>query len=76
MLPLVLTLAPISFLLAVAASFVVLRLSRRLGALDTEPIAGQIKAQRRAIPNTGGIAIAIGIFVPMIAALAAVSAHA
>ncbi len=45
------------------------RLGRRVGALDTEPIAGQVKMDRRAIPNTGGVAIFLGVALPMIAAL-------
>ena len=46
------------------------RLGRRVGALDTEPIAGQVKMDRRAIPNTGGIAIFLGVSLPMLLGLA------
>lgn len=76
MLALVFTLIPVSFVLSACATLVVLRLSRRLGAIDTEPIAGQVKAERRAIPNTGGIGIAIGVLGPLVLALATLSMHA
>jgi len=57
-----------SFAISLPATWIILRLSRRVGAVDSAPIEGQIKADTRAIPNTGGIAIALGILLPMIAA--------
>lgn len=57
-------------MIAMPATWVVLRLSRRAGAFDSAPIEGQVKAAHRPIPNTGGIAIALGVLIPMtIAAL-------
>lgn len=76
MIPVVLALIPIAFVLALAGTWIVLRLSRRVGAFDTEAIAGQVKAERRAIPNTGGIGITLGVLLPMLVGLAALSAHA
>lgn len=70
MLPAVLALGAIALVLSVAACGAVLALSRRLGAMDTEPIPGQTKAARRAIPNTGGIGITLAILLPLGAALA------
>ncbi|MDX2149019.1 MAG: MraY family glycosyltransferase [Planctomycetota bacterium] len=48
-------------------------LGRRVGALDSAGVPGQIKAPRRAIPNTGGVAIFLGIALPMLAALVLVN---
>ena len=69
---LVLALVAVGFVVALPAAWTALRLGRRLGALDTEPIEGQTKLQRRAIPNTGGVAIFLGVALPILAALAAV----
>lgn len=72
MIPQVLALVPVAFVLACAATWVVLRVSRQLGAVDTAPMPGQIKAERRAVPNTGGIGVFVGIALPLAAALASV----
>lgn len=61
----ILMVAVVSFLIALPATWMVLRLSRRAGAFDSAPIEGQIKASHRRIPNTGGIAIAMGVLLPM-----------
>lgn len=66
---LVLILVGVSFLIAWPACGIVRRLSLRAGALDTEPVAGQIKAARRPVPNTGGIGIALAVFGPLAAGL-------
>ncbi len=58
----------VGLLISLPATWVVLRVSRRAGAFDSAPIAGQVKAAARRIPNTGGIAIALGILVPMLSA--------
>ncbi len=68
----VLLLALLAFAIACPATWAIIRLSRRLGALDTEPIPGQQKMTRRAIPNTGGIAIVLGFALPMVLGVAAV----
>ncbi len=43
---------------------------RRLGALDSAGVAGQVKEARRPVPNTGGVGIFWGVFGPMAAGLA------
>ena len=40
--------------------------------VDSKPIVGQVKAETRSIPNTGGIAIAMGILLPMISIVGAI----
>lgn len=72
MIPLVLSLILLAGTLTAATTWIVLRLSRRFGAFDTAPIPGQIKAERRAVPNTGGIGIFAGIALPLLAALIAI----
>jgi UDP-GlcNAc:undecaprenyl-phosphate GlcNAc-1-phosphate transferase len=72
----VLSLTLVAFATSAGATALVLRISRRVGVIDSAPIAGQIKTQRRPIPNTGGIGIATGILVPMIVGLVLISAHA
>lgn len=69
---LVLALIPTAFVLAGTATWVVLRVSRRVGAMDSAPMPGQVKAERRAVPNTGGIGIFVGVALPLAAALASV----
>ncbi len=66
---LILILIPLALMIALPATWIIVRLSHRLGALDSAPIEGQIKADTRSIPNTGGIGIALGILIPMIGAM-------
>lgn len=68
---LVLILVPVSFLIAWPACGLVRAWSLRAGALDTEAMPGQVKAARRAVPNTGGVGIALAIFLPLIVGLIA-----
>lgn len=68
---LVLILVAVSFLIAWPACGLVRWLSVRAGALDTEPVPGQVKEARRAVPNTGGIGIAAAVFGPLAAGLVA-----
>jgi len=68
---LVLTLGASSFLISLVGTAAMIRIGRALGALDTAPIEGQVKESPRAVPNTGGVAIAAGIWVPMLAGLLA-----
>lgn len=68
MIILILSLLIVSLLIALPATWVVLRLSERAGAFDSAPIEGQVKSDHRRIPNTGGIAIALGLLLPMIVA--------
>lgn len=74
MTPLVLLLIPVSLAIASVAVFLILRASRRLGAFDSAPMEGQTKLPARAIPNTGGIGIVLGIALPLVAALVGVLA--
>lgn len=66
MILLIVMLLGLGFVIAWPSTWVVLRLSRRAGAFDSAPIEGQVKPAHRRIPNTGGIAIAIGVLFPMI----------
>lgn len=59
--------------ISLPATWIIVKLSHRLGALDSAPIDGQVKADTRSVPNTGGIAIAMGVLIPMIAALSVFS---
>lgn len=69
MIPLVLILLAVGFVISCIATAVLVRVSHRLGAIDSKPIEGQIKEAHRAIPNTGGIAIVLGVLLPIISAL-------
>ena len=71
---LVLMLVPVSFVLSWAACGVVRRVSLRAGAMDTAPMPGQVKDTARAVPNTGGIGIALAVFGVLAAGLIVVSA--
>ncbi|MBM4107600.1 MAG: undecaprenyl/decaprenyl-phosphate alpha-N-acetylglucosaminyl 1-phosphate transferase [Phycisphaerae bacterium] len=66
-----LTLIPLALALSLPATWVVRRVSLRLNALDSAGVAGQVKAARRAIPNTGGVAIFWSFAAPMAAGLLA-----
>lgn len=71
MIPLIVMLIGLALLISLPATWLVLRLSHRAGAFDSEPIPGQVKAPARKIPNTGGIAITLGVLAPMIVAAVA-----
>ncbi len=66
-----LLLIPAAFAVALPATWGVIRLSHRMGALDTESIEGQTKMARRSIPNTGGVAIALAFCLPILIGLVA-----
>lgn len=72
MVVLVISLVAVAFAVSALACGVVLRVSVRAGALDTEAMPGQVKADQRAVPNTGGIGIAATVFGIMAAGLIAV----
>lgn len=72
MIAIVLSLLPAACALASVTTWLVLRASRRLGAFDSPPLPGQIKAAHRKVPNTGGIGIFVGVALPMLAGLLAV----
>lgn len=73
MILLIVMLIGVGLAIALPATWVVMRISMRAGAFDSGPIKGQVKAAARRIPNTGGIAIALGVLVPMLAAALALS---
>ncbi len=68
---LVLSLVGMSFVLSAVLTWVVRGASRRAGAIDSPGVAGQVKAARRAIPNTGGVGIFLGVALAMGAGLVA-----
>lgn len=68
MIGLIVMLVGVGLLISLPSTWVVLRVSHRAGAFDSAPIAGQVKAAARRIPNTGGIAIALGFLLPMVGA--------
>jgi len=65
----VLLLIPLSFGVSLAATFVARGVGRRLNALDSGGVAGQVKDTSRAVPNTGGVGVFLGVAVPMVAGL-------
>jgi UDP-GlcNAc:undecaprenyl-phosphate/decaprenyl-phosphate GlcNAc-1-phosphate transferase len=69
MIRLVLGLIPVALLLSWPLTAVVRRASGRLGAVDSAGVPGQVKAPRRRVPNTGGIAIFWSVALPMLAGL-------
>ncbi len=60
-------------LISLIGTFVALKVSTKLGALDSAPIEGQIKNQQRPIPNTGGIGIAMALWLPILIGMLCVS---
>src|SRR5688572_5775235 len=70
MLPLVLALAVASFAVSLPLTWALVRLGHRLGTFDSAGVPGQVKAPRRRVPNTGGVAIFWGIALPMLLGLA------
>ena len=55
--------------LSLCGTWIALRLGRRFGTLDTAPIPSQVKEAARPIPNTGGIGIALALWLPMLIGL-------
>ncbi|MCB9846500.1 MAG: undecaprenyl/decaprenyl-phosphate alpha-N-acetylglucosaminyl 1-phosphate transferase [Phycisphaeraceae bacterium] len=74
MLPACLVLVLVSLALAAPLSYAAIRLGHRLQTLDTAARPGQSKLPRRAIPNTGGLAIVLAVTLPMVGALVMVHA--
>lgn len=67
-----LSLVACSLALSVPLTWLVRRLSTRIAAFDTPPLPGQVKAPRRAVPNTGGIAIFWSFCLPVASLVVAV----
>lgn len=68
---LVLLLMPVALALSLPLTALMVHLGRRLRAFDSAGVPGQVKAPRRQVPNTGGVAIFWSIALPMAAVLAA-----
>lgn len=68
----VLSLIAASFLIALPATWLAVVLGRKLGALDSAGVAGQIKLPPRRVPNTGGVSIFGAIMIPLLGAIAVV----
>lgn len=66
---LVLLLIPISFVIALPTVYMMKKLGHQLGYLDGAGSDGHIKTEIHNIPNTGGVAIFVGIAIPMITAI-------
>ncbi len=73
MTPLVLALILPAFAISLVLTAVLIRLGHRLGTLDSGGVPGQVKAERRQVPNTGGVAIYAGVVIPLIVALVAIA---
>lgn len=73
MTPLVLSLLAPAFAISLVLTAALIRLGHRLGTFDSAGVPGQIKAERRRVPNTGGVAIFWGTVLPLVAGLAAIS---
>ena len=69
-----LALVPVALAIAFPLTGALVSLGHRLRMFDSAGVAGQVKAPRRAIPNTGGIAIVTAMVLPAIIAI--ISAHA
>ena len=65
MVTLTLILITVALAISLPSTWWICKLSTRHGMVDTKAIEGQVKAETRSIPNTGGIAIAMGILLPM-----------
>ncbi len=71
MLGAVLALVVVGLAVSAPTVWIALRLGSRVGALDTAPMAGQVKMESRPVPNTGGVGIYLGVALPMLVGLVA-----
>lgn len=62
----------VAFAVSAVGTGVVWKLSSRLGVVDSAPVEGQAKEAARAVPNTGGIGVFLGVALPLIGAIAAI----
>lgn len=69
MIRLCLGLIPLAFLISFPLTALLIRLGRRLGTFDSPGVEGQVKASRRLVPNTGGVAIFWAVAIPMLLGL-------
>src|SRR5262245_33050784 len=68
---LVLLLIPVACAVSLPLTALMIRLGHRLGTFDSPGVPGQVKAERRRVPNNGGVAIFWGIALPTLGALGA-----
>lgn len=66
------SLIAVAFAVSCPMTVVMRSLGRRLRALDAPGVPGQVKAPPRGVPNTGGLALYLGIVLPIAAALLAI----
>ncbi len=67
----ILLLVVVSFLISAPMTAFLVRIGRRLGALDTLGAKGHEKTELRGVPNIGGVAIFAAVVAPLAAGLAA-----
>lgn len=65
MVRLCLALIPLATLISLPLTAVLIRLGHRLGTYDSAGVTGQVKLERRRVPNTGGVAIFWAIVLPV-----------
>ncbi len=73
---LVLALIPLAFLIAAPITLALVRLGRRFQTFDSAGVPGQLKAQPRRVPNTGGIGVFWSIVLPISALVTLLAGHA
>jgi len=59
----------LAFLISWPTTKILIRVSTAAGAFDSAGVAGQIKEAPRRVPNTGGIAITLGVVIPIVLGL-------
>lgn len=64
-----LSLVLVGFAVSLPGTWLARRVGRRLGALDSAGVPGQVKAAARKVPNTGGVGIFLGFAAPVVAGL-------
>lgn len=72
MTPLVLALIAPAFAISLVLTWALIRLGHRMGTFDSPGVPGQVKAERRRVPNTGGVAIFWGTVLPLAVGLGAI----
>lgn len=69
MLALCLSVVAIAFVVGATATYFARMVGRRLNAMDSAGVPGQVKLPPRKVPNTGGVGVFLGITLPMVAGL-------
>jgi UDP-GlcNAc:undecaprenyl-phosphate/decaprenyl-phosphate GlcNAc-1-phosphate transferase len=68
-LALCLSVVAIAFVVGATATYFARMVGRRLNAMDSAGVPGQVKLPPRKVPNTGGVGVFLGITLPMTAGL-------